>query len=63
MYKLVSALQTGKQEQSETACSAEDIACRAQLQNKFAVICEDLIAQVGAYPKCALYSDGRHEHY
>mmetsp|Transcript_133189 Transcript_133189/g.426059 ORF Transcript_133189/g.426059 Transcript_133189/m.426059 type:complete len:178 (-) Transcript_133189:604-1137(-) len=36
--KTASALQTGKQEQSETTCSVEEIARRAQLQNKFAVI-------------------------
>eukprot|EP00446_Apocalathium_sp_SHHI-4_P069991 CAMPEP_0177520862 /NCGR_PEP_ID=MMETSP0369-20130122/47878_1 /TAXON_ID=447022 ORGANISM="Scrippsiella hangoei-like, Strain SHHI-4" /NCGR_SAMPLE_ID=MMETSP0369 /ASSEMBLY_ACC=CAM_ASM_000364 /LENGTH=341 /DNA_ID=CAMNT_0019000251 /DNA_START=79 /DNA_END=1100 /DNA_ORIENTATION=- len=55
--KTASALQTGKQEQSETACSAEDFSHRAQFQNKLAGICEDMCKEVGAYPKCAQCPD------
>merc|ERR1719203_543309 len=38
---------------NETACVAEDLKHRAQLQNKLAGICEDMCKEVGAYPKCA----------
>merc|ERR1740127_409696 len=37
----------------ETACAAEDLKHRAQVQNKLAGICEDMCKEVGAYPKCA----------
>jgi hypothetical protein len=38
---------------SSSACAAEDLKRRAQLQNKLAGICEDMCKEVGAYPKCA----------
>merc|ERR1719433_2620666 len=39
--------------QGQTACAAEDLKHRAQVQNKLAGICEDMCKEVGAYPKCA----------
>merc|ERR1719231_505611 len=38
--------------QSEAACLAEDLAHRAQVQNKLAGVCVDMCKEVGAYPKC-----------
>merc|ERR1719343_1047419 len=44
---------SSKETLNETACTAEDLKHRAQLQNKLAGICEDMCKEVGAYPKCA----------
>merc|ERR1719217_1507369 len=40
-------------EQESTACAAEDLKHRAQLQNKLAGVCEDMCKEVGAYPQCS----------
>eukprot|EP00408_Alexandrium_pacificum_P058926 CAMPEP_0171169500 /NCGR_PEP_ID=MMETSP0790-20130122/8244_1 /TAXON_ID=2925 /ORGANISM="Alexandrium catenella, Strain OF101" /LENGTH=197 /DNA_ID=CAMNT_0011634345 /DNA_START=73 /DNA_END=666 /DNA_ORIENTATION=+ len=43
-----------------SACTAEDLAARIRLQNKFAGICEDMCKEVGAYPEhctCPNYVD------
>merc|ERR1719182_1058999 len=59
--KTASALQTFKSGavrakavvvQASTACAAEDLKHRAQVQNKLAGDCEDMCKEVGAYPKC-----------
>merc|ERR1719433_476122 len=39
--------------QGQTACAAEDLKHRAQVQNKLAGVCEDMCKEVGAYPKCS----------
>merc|ERR1719159_143225 len=39
--------------QESTACAAEDLKHRMQLQNKLAGVCEDMCKEVGAYPKCS----------
>jgi aryl carrier-like protein len=51
-HHVVSAVQQ-KSVVEETACSAEDLSHRAQLQNKLAGICEEMCKEVNAYPKCA----------
>jgi hypothetical protein len=38
--------------QTEKACLAEDLAHRAQVQNKLAGVCVDMCKEVGAFPKC-----------
>merc|ERR1719492_561610 len=43
--------------QGQTACAAEDVKRRAQVQNKLAGICEDMCKEVGAYPQCAQCPD------
>merc|ERR1719190_186411 len=43
--------------EEETACTAQDLKHRAQIQNKLAGICEDMCKEVGAYPKCAQCPD------
>jgi DNA/RNA-binding domain of Phe-tRNA-synthetase-like protein len=48
--KTASQLQT---KSDESACVAEDLERRAQLQNKLASVCEDMCKEVGAYPKCS----------
>jgi len=37
---------------SQSACLAEDIKHRMQLQNKIAGVCVDMCKEVGAFPKC-----------
>jgi hypothetical protein len=48
--KTASQLQT---KSDESACVAEDLKRRAQVQNKLASVCEDMCKEVGAYPKCS----------
>jgi len=38
--------------QSEKSCNANDLAHRAQVQNKLAGVCVDMCKEVGAFPKC-----------
>merc|ERR1719272_2739271 len=38
--------------QNEQACLADDLAHRAQVQNKLAGVCVDMCKEVGAFPKC-----------
>jgi len=39
--------------EGSTACAAEDLQHRANVQNKLAGVCEDMCKEVGAYPKCS----------
>ena len=38
--------------QKSVYCESEDLAVRAQLQNKLADVCVDMCKEVGAFPKC-----------
>merc|ERR1719254_177100 len=43
-----------------SSCEAEDLAVRAQLQNKLADVCVDMCKELGAYPErctCPEYTD------
>merc|ERR1719221_2202 len=39
--------------QTESACAAEDLQHRSQVQNKLAGVCEEMCKEVGSYPNCA----------
>merc|ERR1719409_1289961 len=41
-----------EERQESSACAAEDLQHRMQLQNKLAGVCEDMCKEVGAFPKC-----------
>merc|ERR1712060_710796 len=39
--------------QKESACVAEDLQHRSQVQNTLAGVCEEMCKEVGSYPNCA----------
>eukprot|EP00413_Alexandrium_margalefii_P048517 CAMPEP_0204610040 /NCGR_PEP_ID=MMETSP0661-20131031/61290_1 /ASSEMBLY_ACC=CAM_ASM_000606 /TAXON_ID=109239 /ORGANISM="Alexandrium margalefi, Strain AMGDE01CS-322" /LENGTH=65 /DNA_ID=CAMNT_0051621829 /DNA_START=53 /DNA_END=246 /DNA_ORIENTATION=+ len=48
---LPAAISARRADVRTSACTSEDLAARARLQNKFAGICIDMCKEVGAYPE------------